>query len=98
MEASFMVPINEFVYTGQTSDGLPSGYGQAFSYKEGHLFATYNGYWYKGLPFTYGKLITSENGLYQGSYYKGLWANGTTFGPNGEYKYPRGDAIFKGTN
>ena len=96
MNKNFMVPLSNFVYNGQSTDGLPNGYGEATEFKNGSLYAKYYGYWRNGHPHTYGILEASADTIYRGSWYKGLWSNGFTFGSTSEYKYPGGNTIFKG--
>ena len=98
MNKNFMVPLINFVYNGQSTDGLPNGYGEAMKFNNGSLFAKYYGYWRNGHPHTYGILEASADTIYRGSWYKGLWSNGFTIGSTSEYKYPGGNTIFKGTH
>ena len=76
-------------------DGFPDGYGKAVSYQNGQFYAAYEGLWKKGFPNPFGGLITSPSSVYNGSYYFGMWENGSFLGSKGEYKYPSG-STFKG--
>ena len=98
MNKNFMVPLSNFVYNGQSTDGLPNGYGEAMEFINGSLYAKYYGYWRNGHPHAYGILEASADTIYRGSWYKGLWSNGFTLGSTSEYKYPGGNIIFKGTH
>ena len=98
MNKNFMVPLSNFVYNGQSTDGLPNGYGEAMEFQNGSLYAKYYGYWRNGHPHAYGILEASADTIYRGSWYKGLWSNGFTLGSTSEYKYPGGNIIFKGTH
>jgi hypothetical protein len=91
----YIVQIREFIYTGQMIDGFPDGYGKAVSYQNGQFYAAYEGLWKKGFPNPFGGLITSPSSVYNGSYYFGMWENGSFLGSKGEYKYPSG-STFKG--
>ena len=56
---------------------------------------SYEGYWLDGYPHGFGKLWASSQGPMSGSYYVGIWFNGTTWDSEGTFQYPSG-AKFKG--
>ena len=88
--------MEKFNYTGQVLNDLPNGWGKAEVYVFEIFWAgSYEGYWLDGYPHGFGKLWASSQGPMSGSYYVGIWFNGTTWDSEGTFQYPSG-AKFKG--
>ena len=71
------IEYNDWMYTGDTEDGIPNGHGTGLGIGEYNELA-YSGFWKNGHPHGFGVLTGGSK--YQGgihTIYSGNWKNGT---------------------